>query len=63
MNIKITIKPVGATTGRPRETQRIFIYDGKNMVLLLNQEYHGLLIRQPSVATFPDKGRLLVTLC
>ena len=33
------------------------------MVLLLNQEYHGLLIRQPSVATFPDKGRLLVTLC
>ena len=41
----------------------IFINGGNNIILLLNQKYYGLLIRQPSAATFPNKGRLLVRLC
>ena len=45
----------------PCKTQRNFINGAKNIILLLNQGYYGLLIHRKR-SPFPHKGRLFVTL-
>ena len=51
---------VGASTTLFKQNDT-FINGAKNIILLLNQEYYGLLIHRKR-SPFPRKGRLLVTL-